>query len=697
MPAQPVSRVRFPVLRRFAITGYALYEDKNGEGLSAEMYPGVNIVVGVNGLGKTTLLNAVFRVLTGPTDWTKRTIGQPAGNTPTTLGPWRDDTFFRDRVPDHARNAQITATIGFGTDEIQITRRLGDLTIVRLLVNGKSRAPDHETYETEVIRLAGVDSFEDFFLVLRYTVFYLESRLEVLWDPAAQADILRVLFYDREVSQAIVSDARRVQQLDSEYRNRLVQHNRLKEDLSKKEKALTRQDEVGRELQEIQVRIEAAQDRVREATATSTESEREYRRNRLLLEREKVKLVELRREQEFQEQSYYATLFPDLRETVQYLVVHLASGGGCLVCGSQSLEAMEHVRNALDAHKCPVCASPPADQERVVPTRTFSSKRLREIQQEAAVLLTHIGALETKVAAERARLISSRSSLTIARDERAQAEREYEELAGTTIPSDAEVSALRQVVARETEYLADLDARRKVHAVKLRAALVEGEKQTRHLSVAIGRYFEAYANLFFAHGCALEYDFVQRAIGQRQGGAGTFTFPRFVPQLVSGGFDTVAQPRYDANDVSESQREFADICFRMALMSVAAENRPAMLVLETPEASLDSAYIARAGRLFSEFAASRSSSNYLIASSNLNQTHMIPALFGIFQGEEQRLVDGGSRPVPAEERESRVIDLLDYAKHNVGVQRDKTVYRASFLAALYPDTGGVPPKKKRTP
>jgi energy-coupling factor transporter ATP-binding protein EcfA2 len=692
---QPVSRVRFPILRDFAIANYALFPGEDEKGLSADVYPGVNIIIGANGLGKTTLLNALYRVLTGPRDWKKRPPNQPAGNSPIELGAWKDDTFFRDRVPDHAAHATIKATIAFGDDQLEVTRRLGDLQITRLVVNGKIGYPDQQTYETEVVRLSGVDTFDDFFLLLRYIAFYLESRQSVLWDLTAQADILRVLFYSEAISTVIVHDARRVQQLDSQYRNRIVQLNRWKEELKQKEKALADQAEAGQELEIALARVTAAKERLYEATTAESAAEANYRRGRLELEREKVRLVEVQREQQFQEQTFYATLFPNLDSTVQYLLVHLAAGSGCLVCGSRSRSAAEHVKQALKAHQCPVCASPPPDQEQIVPAAKFSSKRLKQIEKEAEELQTHITALEAEVEEQHEAFVRNRGSLALARAERIQAEREYEQFAGVAVPNQEDVVALRQIIARETLSLRALDKQRTEIASNLREALVAGEKRSRGLSAAISKHFQAYAALFFAQDCRLEYDFVERPIGQRQGGAGMFKYPRFVAYLASGGFDTVPQPRYNANDVSESQREFADLCFRMALIAVAAEKRSAMLVLETPEASLDTAFIPRAGRLFAEFASNKDTANYLIASSNLNQTHMIPALFGIYQGEERRLVENVTEVVPPREREERVIDLLRHAKPNAAVKRYGRAYRASYNEALYPETGGKPPRKKR--
>src|SRR6266480_4998330 len=55
------SNIKFPVLRAFDISGYLLFPGREGTGLSHKFEKGVSIVAGINGIGKTTLLNALLR------------------------------------------------------------------------------------------------------------------------------------------------------------------------------------------------------------------------------------------------------------------------------------------------------------------------------------------------------------------------------------------------------------------------------------------------------------------------------------------------------------------------------------------------------------------------------------------------------------------------------------------------------------
>jgi hypothetical protein len=121
----------------------------------------------------------------------------------------------------------------------------------------------------------------------------------------------------------------------------------------------------------------------------------------------------------------------------------------------------------------------------------------------------------------------------------------------------------------------------------------------------------------------------------------------------------VPKERLTSDNVSESQKEFLDLAFRMTLLDMACSDGATTLVIETPEASLDSWFMLRAAALMRQFAPANSGPvRNLIATSNLNGTAMIPALLGRV-GKDGKL-RRGSRTTGAQ-----LIDLLQVtAKSN---------------------------------
>jgi hypothetical protein len=154
---------------------------------------------------------------------------------------------------------------------------------------------------------------------------------------------------------------------------------------------------------------------------------------------------------------------------------------------------------------------------------------------------------------------------------------------------------------------------------------------------------------------------------------------------------------------SESQREFIDLAFRMALMETAAgADGDAMLVLETPEASLDSLFVTEAGALFRRFAAGGGAlGNVFIASTNLNNEGMIPALFGAVtppareeaaEDADVLAVDAQLEPeeepgpaVPVADRHRYLINLLNLAAPNAALRHHAAYYQEKLREAVYKD------------
>jgi hypothetical protein len=149
-------RVVFPVLLEFGVSSYPLYPGKEGAGLAFPVAPGVSIIAGINGLGKTTLLQILFRVLSGPVDWKKRKAGEVAGSSNIDLGAWRDPGYFKNRVPNAGKGASATALIGFGEARVQVTRSLESLAISELTLNGVKQEATRDRYQAIVCELSGL-------------------------------------------------------------------------------------------------------------------------------------------------------------------------------------------------------------------------------------------------------------------------------------------------------------------------------------------------------------------------------------------------------------------------------------------------------------------------------------------------------------------------------------------------------------
>lgn len=383
--------ITFPVLRRLTVADYGIFKNELSSGISHEFEKGVHVIVGINGLGKTTLLNILYRLLLGPKDMSKDDSG--LASTQHKLANWRNRKFFASRVRDKARTAWAEAEISFGARRVTVRRSLRTLEVQALSLDGvPDEVATQDRYEELVRDLSGAASFFDFFAILRFIVFFLEDRPELIWDRRSQFDMFRLLFYDRNAAREAADAYDEAQRLDSQYRNERVPIRRAKLELDAYDEA--EQSGQAMEIRAARRALTAAQDASIERL-NAIEAAREAA-DGIMLRREKARLdlEEARRAHEHEQQLYYQHVFPDVAETAQHVFLNLATAGSCLVCGSHSHTASERLLEYAARRQCPICESMVEEQENVVSAAEFNQRRLDRAAGTVEELREGLGLLD---------------------------------------------------------------------------------------------------------------------------------------------------------------------------------------------------------------------------------------------------------------------------------------------------------------
>lgn len=585
--------IQFPVVRRLAIKNYELFKNSKSDSIEHKFDRGVHAVVGINGLGKTTVLNIIYRALLGPFDQSKSDDAGLLGSQHE-LSAWRTRGFFRDRVPDKARDATVEVDISFGSRLLTVRRRLSNLNIEYLRVDDTELGSDQDVFERSVVELSGAATYFDYFAILRYLVFFLEDRVELIWDRRSQFDMLRILLFDTNAAKTASTAYDEAQSADSQHRNRRAilgkDRDRLKlleessgETLAAEFRALQSAIAHAEELDRGQAqKIEEAQDRIDGAT---------LQREKALLD-----LQEARTALEFEEQAHYQHLFPTLDATAKYVFQNLLSGGGCLVCGSVSDDAAAYLRGKLEEHVCPICHSTPDKQEKITPTADFSLAKLKKNKAKVEQLRTAAKVASTEISnadADYEQLVNRREE---DRQKLRTLRNQLRELGFTELPSESDIEDLRAIVAEGEREVARLQAARSAAEAKYGRIFRKQRGRIDQTVSLIRKNFREFAQIVLAERCELNVSSDKRSIGQE---GAKFDFPYFEVMMTSGVFNQSLSTREGKEAVSESQREFLDIAFRLSLISAATAGRAdAMLVLETPESSLDSLFVSLAGEAF---------------------------------------------------------------------------------------------------
>lgn len=140
--------IQFPVFERLGVEGFGLYPGKkNHPGLTAEFQPGLTLVLGANGLGKTTLITILFRLLTGPYDIPALSKRADLGNAKlnvTALSTARK-AIFAQRVSDGAADATARLTLKIGDTSIVVARRLRDLALTQQILDDEELEADDQS------------------------------------------------------------------------------------------------------------------------------------------------------------------------------------------------------------------------------------------------------------------------------------------------------------------------------------------------------------------------------------------------------------------------------------------------------------------------------------------------------------------------------------------------------------------------
>jgi hypothetical protein len=627
--------INLPLFQRLDVEGYGMFPGSaTTPGLHVEFQPGLTVVLGVNGLGKTTLVTLLFRMCTGPFE----IPGLPGSNILGTrsleaakLQRW-DQRIFATRVSDEAADASATLAFSLGAVTVEVTRALSNLAITGLTIDGVEAQATEDKFQDTVTRHGQLPSFGEWILVLRYLTFYFEDRRALVWDPTAQRQMLRLLLLPTDVAAEWGVRERNVLELDSRVRNLQNALNR-EEGVERRARVKAkggkavaeRIAELDEELRRSLAQLTAAND----ALPAADEARQKARLRALTFDQE---YDTARRDLEQLQLRYIAATFPSGDETGRYLIARLISTDTCQTCGSNVPEYAAQLAAAVNASRCVICGSAvptgrdrrrskelaalTADVERLDAARAASALARREAEVVFDALVHNIAELDESVSRLRSRVASLVRQLPP--DERVLREQ------------SAEVSSLR---GRLERLKLELDEIRSAFEELVRKDMRSMARRRDEIIES----FRAFAEGFLFEASDLKWAPHKSRVGQT---GPLVDFPAFEFEMAGSDFPTAVR-RSGPEQVSESQREFVDLAFRMTLMTIASANGSGSLVIDAPEASLDAVFSERAASVLVRFA-DPTRDNRVVVTSNLVDGQLIPRLLseaGISSDSDRRVVD----------------------------------------------------------
>lgn len=666
----PNPNLKFPIIRRLIINDYALFPGPGNAGVDHTFEPGVTVIVGINGIGKTTMLNLIYRLLVGPWDFAKSDEGFQLTRGLLTKHKSFDYFAKRDKAPT---KATAMGEFEFGDRRLVVTRRLSDLGLISLAIDDTPILPKAgSNLEDEIWRLSGCGRQYDFHLLVTSLFFFLEEKASVVWEAEAQIEVFRILFSDTIAATELARLGSDIQRADSRRRTMLAELNRYKKRQIRLIAASSATDDVKKKADEFDKRAERLERELQDVTQIAAELEGPRQSNRQKLDAYKLDLEEKSRALEFLHHQYFASLFPTLPEIVRNVFLNLVGDTGCTVCGTRTPGLTSRFQKISATGECPVCGSPKEQHERFEAGAEFGAEIIGRQSEGIAELKEQVNELTTLNAVDDERY---RSALR----QRIDLQGEYEHLTKEAqrlrllLPADEQAKKdvenyIKVTESEIAEREREITTKTVDYKNRLEALRVEIESIRENLT----QYFSEYAGSFLAEDCSLIYKPRWIRLGES---TERIEYPTFAVQMTSAVSPSSGVTRQSDADVSESQKEFIDLAFRMAVLhaySVAQDtSSSAMIVIETPEASLDSVFVENAGKMLRNWCTpTTTGTNSVVASCNLNRENMISALLGSGRPEGERVSTGViSR---------HVINLLEIAAENAALAQHRDQYQREF-------------------
>lgn len=602
------SKYRLPLISRVQLSAFDLYRRKPD--IRSDIGRAVFCLIGANGLGKSTFLNTLLYGLTGGIPYRARSFSSPREYAEEATRLDRRDDYYGGRLSEAAaEHAAITVQLRWPSKTALVTRRLlgpGAVTALEVRASADNCASHFEgedaerTYQELVVGETRLPSFDQFLFLMHYVCTFDEDRHLLLWDPVALTNALYLAF-GSDGTQAAQANAlkRDVERFASRARNSRFAARRSLDEAKQLRKALAYDDD--RETDEATLRrYQRLNERLDQAVLRVHRKDAELRKCEALVSDRSAGLTELQLayDQEFAvraDVSLIARHHPLVRSTL--------SSDRCAVCATTGVG--DAIRTSIEADACPLCGSPIADgvnDDTTIERLKGLDQQIEEARADLRQALDrrqrlkdhHTTSVQTEAAARAAR------DEFLAENPDAQAGSDFQ---GEPGKINAAIERLQAEARRfdersKKEYAARDKARRTLRTI-------ERELQGRFddHSERFTALFRSYAEEFIGLAVDIELE-------HRKGANET-------------GFELLLslenQTRSRADDVSESQRFFLDIALRMALTEFASSTS-ATLLIDTPEGSLDITYEARAGQMFSDFAARE---NAILMTANLRSSALL--------------------------------------------------------------------------
>lgn len=641
-------QIYLPELQRIHIKNYTLYP--NGLDYTFDFIKGVNLVLGGNGMGKTTFVNLIKYAIIGNyknrfdfrRTYLDRMILRRQENSASYFSNRMDASVITD-----GDKPFVELSFRIHDAEFLVRRDLQEIRLISCLVNGETISGEQISqakyeklseeekkpyllykYEKEVEKYSNI-TFDDLIVFVNEVLFFGEDHKTIMWNNSSsgsidvQNELFNKYFNDPKLDEGRQEALRQAKYFDSLSRHR-------SEDMRAIKKVLDKIDEAKKQKHsnDIPLRIIELKEKIAEASAMlkQLQKEQKERVSRIeTLENEinlaSSRVVETERKKAKLESQRNSQIWETVHPSYYKFERNIRLNHICPLCNKPSESLASKVDSKPD--NCFLCDSPlekhAADNltqiyKEVQATLNSTYNYINEKKREINRLENEVKEGDSRFEAQSVYVRNLNSAL-----------RELQFANSQEIPNGGEIQPFldeMERLQREKEENQQKSMAESNRATEISNRMVaEVTENVIHFS----NIFSSYAEQFLGVECKLTYTKL-----------GDDVTERFYP-VIAG------ITRQNEEELSESQRFFIDHSFRMTILTFFYQ-RPTFYIVETPDSSLDISYEHNAAKVFLQFL---EKPNTIIITSNLNNSTFLRYLIENSEG----YVD--------------VVGLLDIAKQSM--------------------------------
>lgn len=608
-----MSKIILPKIKSIKCSGF---KPTFSQDITFSLKSGFNIVLGGNGLGKTTMLQATIYALTGGASEEIEEIKSKR---------W-DHRYFSGRISEqYIKGASVEIEFYFGIECVTVRRGFSSSKVVAVKGNtdGDWVTKDADTYFAKLLQdYGGYESLEDFNFVVHKLLYMPESRDLLAWDVGAQVRLLMLLCRDVIDEKEFRDLSAELQFLDSQKRHTHVaigkaekEVERLRCESTPHTKPVTVVPQ-SNNIEDLEKLLKSLETVVKERRA----SEGKLGGFRTALTTNTVEIEKINEALGDEEAVLIEQSIGKHESGAHLALSKLVENSICPACGSKSIQLQEMAKANVKSCGCVLCG-----------TQTSS--------KSGAKLATLYSQLTEKNRAQ-LRLEKNIQGLLYELEQKQVAEYELKKQIDTLRFKDSFILIPKSNSKLGTEkyWLGALAELRLKHA-QLEA---KGNELGKMLEERYSRFFSTigarvkslkdlystYSSSFLGVDCELI----------EHNPKDTFLpLKLFIPSFNS-------KARFSPESCSEAQRFFLDIAFRLSMIDLASDlsGTKATFICETPETALDLSYEGNVVTMFHGFV---KSGQVLLLTANIQHNGLAS---GMLKKEAQK------------ERAGRTLNLLKY-------------------------------------